>query len=232
MAQQAYAVNKKLQNVQKANFFIDYTVADVAVNQGDIMKFKKCLIQMLTVVGICSLSVSTVMAEKRSINTNKTISEGIKDNPIMAYVVPVYEDIWVSELNSNPDDGSVSLRYNNNEKTRTSLVSAKKLPDNMKAEDSMEHLDKGVRQALGDGKETLVERQFKTDKGHEVECLGFINENEKRSQSMCVSVFDHYYVQTSLAWALDDEERGEEVFSRSDDFVKAVFDKFSEYEGI
>ena len=49
---------------------------------------------------------------------------------------------------------------------------------------------------------------------------------------MCVSVFDHYYVQASLAWALDDEERGEEVFSRSDDFVKAVFDKFSEYEGI
>ena len=28
------------------------------------MKFKKCLIQMLTVVGICSLSVSSAMAEK------------------------------------------------------------------------------------------------------------------------------------------------------------------------
>ncbi|MDK7178587.1 hypothetical protein QP445_14300, partial [Micrococcus luteus] len=98
-------------------------------------------------------------------------------------------------------------------------------PDNMKAEDAMEHLDKGVRQALGDGKESLVERQFKTDKGHEVQCLGYINEKEERSESLCILVFDHYYVQASLPWALDNEDRGEAVFSRSDGFVKTVFDR-------
>ena len=59
-----------------------------------------------------------------------------------------------------------------------------------------------------------------------------INEKEERSESLCILVFDHYYVQASLPWALDDEDRGEAVFSRSDGFVKTVFDRFSEYEGI
>ena len=196
------------------------------------MKFKKCLIQMLTVLGICSLSVSSAMAEKSSANTVQSISEDIKENPILAYIVPEYEDLWITEMTSRPDVGSVSLRYNNDEKSRSTLVSAKRLRANATHEKATSNLLRGARAALGDGKESLVDRQFKTDKGHEVQCLGYINEKEERSESLCILVFDHYYVQASLPWALDDEDRGEAVFSRSDGFVKTVFDRFSEYEGI
>ncbi len=232
MAQQAYAVNKKLQNVQKANYLISYTAADKAINQGVIMKFKKCVIQMFTVVGICSLSVSSAMAEKRSVENEQSLTEMMKENPILAYAVPSYDHIWVSEVESFPREGSLRLDYNNDEKTRASFVLAKKLPSHVKHEDAMDGFLKAAREVLDDGKKTLIDRRFKTDKGHEVECLGFISEKAKRSHSLCVTVFEHYYVQANLAWDLDDERRGDEVFSRSDDFVTAVFDKFSEYEGI
>lgn len=207
-------------------------MANLDFDEGALMMARKGLIQLLMVAGLFSLNAANSMADIKSVETGKSLSQGIKENPIMAYVLPKYEDLRITKLHSIPETGYVEVNYNNDEQTRTTLVSAQKLPANTSREQGLKALIESVSLSLGDGEETLTQRQLETNKGHEVHCAGFINEDQQRSESLCVVVFDRYYIQASLPWVLESEKRGDEDFSRSDEFVKTIVDNFAKYEGI
>lgn len=212
--------------------YIGYTVANLDFDEGNFNDGKKRLVQLLMVLGLFSLNVASSMADIKSVETGKSLSQGFKENPIMAYVLAKHEDLRITKLHSVPETGELEVNYNNDEQTRTTLVSAQKLPANINREQGLKAFLEIVKLSFGDEKDTLIERQLETNAGHEVHCVGFINEGQQRSESLCVVVFDRYYIQASLPWALESEKRGDEDFSRSDDFVKTMVDNFARYEGI
>lgn len=170
-------------------------------------------------------------AQPKSIENNKSIRQGIKENPIMGYVVPKIEDVRIHKVHSDPKTGSLRITYNNEKKNRLSSVSAKKSPSGFDKEKAAVALAEGIDKALTKKATSSQKRSFTTDKGVEVNCIGVIEDSKKRSNSICFAVFDNYYIQANMVWGINGESK-EQAFSRSDGFVKAVIDRFSEYPEI
>src|SRR5690606_30737049 len=73
-------------------------------------------------------------AQPTSIENNKSLSQSIKENPIMGYVLPIFEDLRITEVHSDPKSGSLRIRYNTKQKNRVSMVNAKKSPPRISKE--------------------------------------------------------------------------------------------------
>ncbi|WP_144084621.1 hypothetical protein [Advenella mimigardefordensis] len=171
-------------------------------------------------------------AQPRSLENYKSLSQGIKENPIMGYVLPVFEDFRINELHSDPKSGSLRVRYNTKQKNRISSVSAKKTPRNIEKARVSGALAEAIDKALPtDNAGPRTTRSFTTAKGVDVNCIGVVLDDKKISNSICYAMFDNYYIQANMVWALDGENK-EQAFSRSDGFVKAVIDRFDEYPEI
>ena len=171
-------------------------------------------------------------AQPKSIENKKSLSQMVKENPIAGYVLPIFDDIRIHELYSEPKNGSLRVRYNTKQKNRISSVSAKKIPRNIEKARVSDALATGVDKALPtDNAGPRIKRNFTTAKGVDVNCIGVVLDDKKISNSICYAVFDNYYIQANMLWALDGENK-EQAFSRSDGFVKAIVDRFNEYPEI
>ena len=182
-------------------------------------------------VGFLSFPVIS-NAQPKSIENNKSLEQGMNENPIMRYVIPKFEDLQIRQVHSDPKSGALRVSYNNKNKTRVSGVNAQKIPPRIEKSKVTAALTEGVEKALERKQaDALDRRSFKTDNGTAVNCLGVMENDKKRSNSICFAVFDNYYVQANMVWRME-KENEEHAFSRSDGFVKAVVDRFSEYPDI
>jgi len=171
-------------------------------------------------------------AQPKSIENNKSLSQGIKENPIMGYVLPTFDDFRINEVHSDPKSGSLRVRYNTKQKNRISSVSAKKTPRNIEKARVSGALAEAIDKALPTNNASPRNKHsFTTANGVAVNCIGVVLDDRQVSNSICYAVFDHYYIQANMVWALDGEDKAQ-AFSRSDEFVKAVIDRFNEFPEI
>ena len=181
---------------------------------------------------VCSLPV-IVQADTKSVESQKSFSQGVKENPMMGFITSKHGELWMQEVHSQPEDGSLSISYNNDQQTHTTSVSAKKIPTGMEPALARTELTKAIAVALDNGNEEPVqERRFTTDAGHEVNCAGVIREDKRASSELCMVVFENYYIQANMVWPLGDDVAEDKAFSRSDEFVGVVMDRFGEYPEI
>lgn len=183
---------------------------------------------------LASLSLPVIVhAETKSVESQKSFSQGVKENPIMGFITSKHGDLWMHELNSQPEDGSLRISYNNDQKTHTTSVSAQRLPEMADSSVITGELTKGIAIALEKSHGGPVEeRSFETAAGNEVNCAGVIMEDRQISNELCVVVFDNYYIQANMLWPLEDGKVDDKTFSRSDEFVTVVMDRFGEYPDI
>lgn len=183
---------------------------------------------------VASISLPVMVhAEVKSVESQKSFSQGVKENPIMEFITSKHGDLWMHELNSQPQDGSLRISYNNDEKTHTTSVSAQKLPERADPATIPAELSKGIAAVLEKSHGGPVEeRSFETAAGKEVNCAGVIMEDKQISNELCVVVFDNYYIQANMLWPLENGEVDDKTFSRSDEFVTVVMDRFGEYPDI
>ncbi|PJX23344.1 hypothetical protein CAP48_12790 [Advenella sp. S44] len=182
----------------------------------------------LSLIGLLSLPVVS-NAEVKSIENNKSISQGVKENPIMGYVVPKTGDLRIHKVHSEPKKGSLSVIYNNEQKVRLTNVNAQRIPPGLDKIKAAKALGEGIEKALVKDNSTTPEKQeFTTPKGVHVNCVGVLMKDKPASNRLCYAVFNNYYVQTNMVWKME-KKNDENAFSRSDDFVTTVMDRFSDY---
>ena len=183
---------------------------------------------------LASLSLPVIVhAEANSVQSQKSFSQGVKENPLMGFITSKHDGLWMQELHSQPEDGSLRISYNNDLKTQTTSVSAQRLPDMADSSVIIPELTKGIAQALEKSHGGPVnERSFETVGGNEVNCAGIIMEDKQISNELCVVVFSNYYIQANMLWPLEDGKEDDKAFSRSDEFVTVVMDRFGEYPDI
>lgn len=185
---------------------------------------------------ICALLCLPVIAYAESLSTenNKPLSQGIAENPVMGFVTPVFENLRIHELNSVPETGALRISYNNDEKERLTGVSVQRIPDEMDKQKAQAALAEGIELTVaGEDGVTPEKWSFSTAKGVDVNCFGKMMSKEKKSNSICYSVFDNYYIQANMVWDIaDDEAQKAGRDDAADRFVEAVIDRFSEFPGI
>lgn len=79
---------------------------------------------------VASLSLPVIVhADTKSVESQKSFSQGVKENPMMGFITSKHGNLWMQEVHSQPEDGSLSISYNNDQQTHTTSVSAKKNSD-------------------------------------------------------------------------------------------------------
>src|SRR5699024_7881634 len=122
-----------------------YDLHYVPTNGESLMLFK----QLSRALLVASLSLPVIVqADTKSVESQKSFSQGVKENPIMGFITSKHGDLWMQEVHSQPEDGSLSISYNNDQQTHTTSVSAKKIPTGMEPALARTELTKAIAVAL------------------------------------------------------------------------------------